>query len=627
MRTYIQLFIFCVALLFRPIAALATHVVGGEVKYDALGNDDYYIHLTLYVDCLFGAPGAILLDSTAFIGVFDGETDSMVNLETVYRGAPLRLNKSHYECVEPNGDVCVDMYTYDTVMHLPKNAFGYNIVYQRCCRNHSILNLVKPGDQGATYTAFIPGVERYGYNSNPRFNERPPNYLCLHEPFVFDHSATDPDGDSLVYSICNPFLGATPPRPKPRPLAPPHAPVRWQLPYTDVMPMAVKKDFIVDNQTGMLSFTPNRLGQYVFGVCVEEYRNGELLSRSLRDYQFNVIACEVVIETDISIPDFACREEVEISVSSTEATHYHWDFGLDSVDDDTSNILRPTFVYPGPGEYLVTLVVWRGQCADTVRQVVSILNRGARDSYNHTKCRHDSLVLTGRGFYGTQAKLRGDANFIPVNDSSVLIWSKTPGPFIIEYDTAGCIVYDSHYIDMPFIEPVISRDSLPHCLGSVFSFKVENEASFKKLTWLYGHLASRHGDEIKDVVPFNEIGEVTLATEEEGTHCKDSFHYVHSAPSKADFEINTFNIITPNRDKHNDCFSVEINGGDFECTDYHLWVYNRWGELVYEHDTPEVPPCWIGTNYKNGKDVAPGVYYFLLDIGGLKKQGTITVVR
>lgn len=627
MRFYILPFVLCFALFLQPKMGLATHVVGGEVKYDALGNDRYYIHLTLYVDCINGSPGAISLDSTGFLGVFDGLSGDSIHLDTVYRVPPIRLNKSYYECVKPSGDVCVDMYTYDTVMTLPENEAGYHIVYQRCCRNHSILNLNDPGDQGASYTAFIPGVKRFGLNSNPRFNERPPNYLCVSQPLIFDHSATDPDGDSMVYRICTPFLGATARRPKPLPLAPPHDSVIWQAPYTDQLPLPVKDSFVIDAQTGKLSFIPNRVGQYVFGVCVEEYRKGELMGSSIRDYQFNVIACEIVIEADIFIPDFTCQEEIEISVRSTEATHYHWDFGLDSVDSDTSNLERPTFRYPGPGRYLVTLEVFKGRCTDTVSQFVDILNRGARDTYNHEKCRNDSLLVVGEGFFGAQATLRGNTGFKAINDSSLLIWSRNSGSFIVEYDTAGCIVYDSHYIDMPFIEPVVSRDSSPHCLGSIFSIQVDNSTAFKELTWIYKNADPKVSQEFMGVVAFNQREEVVLVTHEEGSHCIDSFRYAHTAPSNPGFEIKVPNIISPNEDGMNDCFMVEIVNGDYTCGNYHLRIYNRWGELVYEHDEPDRPPCWEGINYKNGEPVAPSAYFYLLNIDGFESHGTITVLR
>ncbi len=44
-----------------------------------------------------------------------------------------------------------------------------------------------------------------GVNNSPVYNEFPPIFLCVQEPFSFDHSATDADGDSLDYYLCTPY--------------------------------------------------------------------------------------------------------------------------------------------------------------------------------------------------------------------------------------------------------------------------------------------------------------------------------------------------------------------------------------------------------------------------------------
>ena len=48
----------------------------------------------------------------------------------------------------------------------------------------------------------------------------------------------------------------------------------------------------IDPNTGELTCTPTMPGQYAIGICVEEYRDGVLLSMVRRDFQFNVTTCE-----------------------------------------------------------------------------------------------------------------------------------------------------------------------------------------------------------------------------------------------------------------------------------------------------------------------------------------------
>jgi hypothetical protein len=105
------------------------------------------------------------------------------------------------------------------------------LVYERCCRNGTINNLNNPGNQGATYTATIPPTNAYR-NSSPVFNKFPPTFICANSPLSFDNSATDLNGDSLVYSLCTPNDGASQSDPAPTtPNNPPYFPISWQAPY------------------------------------------------------------------------------------------------------------------------------------------------------------------------------------------------------------------------------------------------------------------------------------------------------------------------------------------------------------------------------------------------------------
>ncbi|MDQ3051821.1 MAG: hypothetical protein M3Q95_13100 [Bacteroidota bacterium] len=63
-------------------------------------------------------------------------------------------------------------------------------------------------------------------NSSPVFNHEFAAFTYIGDNFSFDASATDPDGDQLVYSLDNPFDGAslTSPITNP-PFAPPYIPV------------------------------------------------------------------------------------------------------------------------------------------------------------------------------------------------------------------------------------------------------------------------------------------------------------------------------------------------------------------------------------------------------------------
>ena len=100
-------------------------------------------------------------------------------------------------------------------------------------------------------------------------------------------------------------------------------------------------------------------------------------------------------------------------------------------------------------------------------------------------------------------------------------------------------------------------------------------------------------------------------------------------------EINVFvedcsavipNVFTPNGDGLNDFFSIFQPYGK----GLHVWIYNRWGELINEWDG--LTGYWDGTYMENGKPVSDGVYYYIaevLDISNLlqTESGFVQLIR
>ena len=130
-------------------------------------------------------------------------------------------------------------------------------------------------------------------NSNPTFNLFPPIFICAGQPFTFDHSATDINGDSLAYSFYSPYngddnTGALDPTFQGNSAQ--FTPIVWKPGYSAGSPLGAPP-LSLNPTTGLLTGTANSVGQYVVGVVVKEYRNGVLIGQTLRDFQFNVVNC------------------------------------------------------------------------------------------------------------------------------------------------------------------------------------------------------------------------------------------------------------------------------------------------------------------------------------------------
>ncbi|NNC83705.1 MAG: PKD domain-containing protein [Flavobacteriales bacterium] len=346
------------------------HIVGGEITYQYLGNDTYEVTLIVYRDCLSaGAP----FDNPASIGVFNGvgQLEEVFSFDSPFI-TPVETTVD-FSCTDINASACVEKGVYIQTINLPPNATGYYIAYQRCCRNSTIQNLVNPDEFGATYAAFIPPASLAEGNSSPVFNDLPPIGLCSDLPFSFDHGATDADGDSLVYEFCTPYNGASQDVPQPAsPSSPPWSTVAWAGGFGVDYQISSDPEFTIDPQTGLMEGTPDELGQYVMGVCVKEYRDGQLLSEVRRDFQFNVVACPSAILasfSDLSFGIYCEGIEIEFENLSANADDFLWNFG----DGFSSTEFQPTHTFNGVGEYTVMLISQPGDpCADTSTVVYEV---------------------------------------------------------------------------------------------------------------------------------------------------------------------------------------------------------------------------------------------------------------
>ncbi len=386
-------------LLLLPKTTLATHIVGGEMTYTCLGNSKYEIRLSVFRDCYHGIPW---FDDPAHIGIYDYQgnfiQEIIVHLDPALNDT---LNPSLLgECFATPPDVCVNTTTYTTAAILPFRPGGYQIVYQRCCRNHTIANIYNPEGVGATFSIDIGEEALLACNSSPVFNNWPPLYICVNQPFSIDQSALDPDGDSLVYRLCNPLDGASTDDPMPLlPYPPPYDTVPWINPPYNLanmlngLPGGVP--MTINPHTGLLEGTPNTIGQFVIGICVEEYRNGQLIGTNRRDYQVNVGVCSILTAAFFA-PELVCDTLTVLFENQSNGGHnFLWNFGDPGNPDASSNLYSPQYTFPDTGIYTVTLIVDQGiNCTDTFSQQIQFLPHSlfASFSIENVDCT-DSLTV------------------------------------------------------------------------------------------------------------------------------------------------------------------------------------------------------------------------------------------
>ena len=65
------------------------------------------------------------------------------------------------------------------------------------------------------------------------------------------------------------------------------------------------------------------------------------------------------------------------------------------------------------------------------------------------------------------------------------------------------------------------------------------------------------------------------------------------------------NVFTPNNDGWNDVFDVRTS----DVGAFSMEIYNRWGNMVYESETPLV--SWDGRN-QAGEEMPAGTYFYVI---------------
>jgi len=394
--------IFCF-ILALPLVVTAKHIIGGVIYYEYISSPDantnrYKLIMLMYRDCL---PGPDKAD-------FDGLNNSPQALFSIYNGTkliggsydfgsptvkPIEVDVTN-KCLVKPPNVCVEEGRYEFTIDLPISTSSYTIVYQRCCRNNTISNVIRPGDIGATFFVEILPQAQLAKNSTPTFDKFPPIAICSGYPLFFDHKGTDKDGDSLTYELCAPLKGGgniqTDPgvyscygiTPSPD-CPPPYASVDFRAPYTALNPLGGSPSVTIDRKTGLLSGTPKTLGQFVMGICMKEYRNGVLMSEVRRDFQFNLASCERTVNAlseingvesnsfDIKLCGDTVLNILNKSTLEANIIDYRWEFyhGTDKYTATTKDFSLPISL----GVYTGTMYLNHGlQCSDSMNFKVRV---------------------------------------------------------------------------------------------------------------------------------------------------------------------------------------------------------------------------------------------------------------
>lgn len=307
----------------------ASHAMGADLTYECLGGNQYRVRLSFYRDCVGITPS-----TSVFIPVTSTSCGQNLNVTlNLLSGYPIEVSPL---CAAqlPNSTCSggslpgVEQYVYEGVITLPMACPDWVFSFTECCRNSGITTLSAPGSENLYVSSTLDNING-PCNSSPNFTTLPVPYICQGQPYVYNHGAIDPDGDSLVYSLVNALNTAT-------------TSVAYNGGFSGTTPLSSTPPVAINSTNGNLSITPSAIQIAVVAVQVDEYRNGILIGSTIRDIQVTVLNCTNNAPTIQPLVGLTGGTQVgPYSIEICPGTPLT--FSIPGTDPDAGNVLNMTW--------------------------------------------------------------------------------------------------------------------------------------------------------------------------------------------------------------------------------------------------------------------------------------------
>lgn len=183
-------------------------------------------------------------------------------------------------------------------------------------------------------------------------------------------------------------------------------------------------------------------------------------------------------------------------------------------------------------------------------------------------------------------------------------------------DTIGCLPSRNFYLRI-LSSPIQDPDYTVNYSCEGLSVVLENP-SFSGQTnrWQYGRFFYE-GNRVEITIPLTDQGSIVqLISERDG--CAQELEVSIDLDGLNEITSQVPNILSPNGDGVNDqlCFADFFPYEWSSC--FSIFISDRWGTPVYQSDN--IARCW------NPINIAPGVYYYVVNIGGSNFKGFIHIL-
>ena len=310
---------------------------------------------------------------------------------------------------------------------------------------------------------------------------------------------------------------------------------------------------------------------------------------------------------------------VNIVNNTVGAWSYSWNFG-----NGTNYVgQHPAPIdYVNIGDYTISLIISNAYCSDTTEHLVQILPPPPISDFSggQNGCAPVTVSFTNSSEYGaTYLWDFGDGN-TSVQENPVYTYF-FPGSYTVSLTVTGASGVDTKTLDNLI-------EVYPNAIAN-FEYQPVSVTTTGDRTFFYNQSANANiylwdfGDgntstDVNPVYQYTSIGSfpITLIANND-KNCPDTLIHATYITVEESGEVSFPNAFVPNKDGGNGgkYDQNKVNSGIFHpishgVDEYHLVIYNRWGELVFE--TFDVDQGWDG--YYKGELSAQDVYVWKADV-------------
>ena len=255
----------------------ASHLASAEIRYEYTGTGNLYrVYLTLMKACEVGSIYLTTSEPVVFTGpasTFTRNLPLTQGPDTLGSYCTGILNSCQ---LAPSVFPGFERRIYSDTVTLPPSS--WKMEWTLCCRPFGIINLVNPGSFNnyvATTLDNTTNINSSAWLPNPN-----PLWVSQGSSTVIPLNAVDPENDSIAYEWFQPSDSY-------------NNPIPYDVGYTFLNPLGGGSTLTL-NANNTVTVMAATAGKFALGIKIKEYRNGQLIATTMRDFTLVALPSSIV---------------------------------------------------------------------------------------------------------------------------------------------------------------------------------------------------------------------------------------------------------------------------------------------------------------------------------------------